>query len=85
LTGIERKSPSGQERVNGLYSLITSSSTWRQTKRSETFGSSAPGSSPASQSTWNPLQIPSTSPPSPANSLTASITGANRAIAPGRK
>ena len=30
--------------------------------------SSAPGSSPASQSTWKPLQIPSTGPPAAANS-----------------
>ena len=37
-------------------------STWRQTKRSEMFGSSAPGSRPASHSTWKPLQMPSTEP-----------------------
>ena len=36
-------------------------------KRSDVFGSSAPGSRPASQSTWKPLQIPSTRPPSRAN------------------
>ena len=51
----------------------------------DTFGKSAPGSRPASQRTWNPLQMPSTSPPSRANSSTSVITGANRAIAPARR
>ena len=49
--------------VHFVSALTTSSSTWRQTKRSDVFGSSAPGSSPASHSTWKPLQMPSTSPP----------------------
>ena len=52
---------------------------------SDSFGRSTPGSSPASQSTWKPLQIPSTSPPSSAKRRTASITGAKRAIAPQRR
>ena len=39
-------------------------STWRHTKRSDALGSSAPGSRPASHSTWKPLQMPSTGPPS---------------------
>ena len=46
------------------------------------LGSSAPDSSPASHSTWKPLQMPSTSPPWRANRSTSPITGANRAIAP---
>ena len=37
--------------------------------------SSAPGTSPASARTWNPLQIPSTSPPSSAKAATERITG----------
>ena len=49
------------------------------------LGSSAPGSRPASQSTWKPLQIPSTRPPSRANSTTDSMTGEKRAIAPTRR
>jgi hypothetical protein len=54
-------------------------------KESDAFGRSTPGRRPASQSTWKPLQIPSTSPPSAAKRLTASITGAKRAIAPQRR
>ena len=65
--------------------LTTSSPTWRQTKRSDVFGSSAPDSSPASHSTWKPLQIPSTSPPWRAKRSTSPITGAKRAIAPTRR
>ncbi len=71
--------------MNGLSIRMTSSSTWRKMNFSETFGRSAPGSRWASHSTWNPLQIPSTSPPSRANSSTSAITGANRAIAPARR
>ena len=52
---------------------------------SDRFGRSTPGSSPASQSTWKPLQIPSTSPPSFANSATVCITGEKRAMAPQRR
>ena len=44
-------------------------STWRQTKRSDVLGSSAPGSRCASHSTWKPLQMPSTGPPSLANAI----------------
>ena len=61
------------------------SSTWRQMNRSPSFGSSAPGSSPASQRTWKPLQMPSTGPPSSAKRATASIAGEKRAIAPARR
>jgi hypothetical protein len=53
--------------VNGVSARSTRSATSRQTNASEAFGRSAPGSRPASQSTWKPLQIPSTSPPSSAN------------------
>ena len=50
-------------------------------------GSSAtrPGSRPASVSTWKPLQMPITGPPSAANSATAPMTGEKRAMAPGRR
>ena len=52
--------------MNGVSAFSTTTSTWRQTKRSESFGNSAPGNKPASQSTWKPLQIPSTAPPASA-------------------
>ncbi len=44
-----------------------------------------PGSRPASHRTWNPLQTPSTSPPSRAKRSTSSMTGEKRAIAPTRR
>ena len=49
------------------------------------FFCNAPGSRPASVSTWKPLQTPTTGPPAAANSRTASITGEKRAIAPVRR
>ena len=52
---------------------------------SPAFFWSAPGRSPASVSTWKPLQIPSTGPPAAAKSATAPIAGAKRAIAPARR
>ena len=45
----------------------------------------APGSRPASSSTWNPLQMPSTGPPRSANALTAAMIGEKRAMAPVRR
>ena len=64
---------------------LSTSSTWWQRKRSSTLRSSAPGSSPASQRTWKPLQMPSTGAPPAAASATASIAGQKRAIAPARR
>ena len=52
---------------------------------SPAFFCSAPGRRPASQSTWKPLQMPSTGPPCAANAATDAMTGENRAIAPGRR
>ena len=69
-------------RVHVVPAFTTSSSTWRQTKRSEVLGSSAPGSRPASHRTWKPLQMPSTRPPRRAKRSTSSITGEKRAMAP---
>ena len=37
----------------------------------DVFVSSAPGSRPASQRIWKPLQMPSTGPPSPAKRMTS--------------
>ena len=84
-TGIDSLSPGAHARVKAVSALTTSTSTWRQMKRRSAFGSSAPGSRPASHSTWKPLQMPSTRPPSRANSMTDSITGEKRAIAPTRR
>ncbi len=83
--GMLRRSPGAHARVNAVSALTTSRSSWRNVKRRLAFGSSAPGSSPASQSTWKPLQIPSTRPPASANSITDSIAGEKRAIAPARR
>ncbi len=63
----------------------TRKATSRQTKESDSFGRSAPGSRRASVRIWKPLQIPSTSPPSPANRTTAAMIGEKRAIAPQRR
>ena len=49
------------------------------------FRSIAPGSSPASSSTWKPLQMPSTGPPPAAKRSTARMMGEKRAIAPVRR
>ena len=86
LAGIESALPGLARRAStGSPALTTSTSTWRQTNRSDVFGSSAPGSSPASHSTWKPLQMPSTSPPLAAKRSTSPITGEKRAIAPTRR
>ncbi len=65
--------------------LSTRSSTVSHRNFSPAFFCSAPGSRPASQSTWKPLQMPTTGPPAAACSATDSMTGENRAIAPVRR
>ena len=60
LIGIESRSPGPSSAPNGPLKSSATSPTWRQMKRSPSFGSSAPGSRPASQRTWKPLQMPST-------------------------
>ena len=71
--------------MNGVSACSTRTSTSAHTNSSDAFRRSTPGSSPASQSTWKPLQIPSTGPPASANSRTARIAGEKRAIAPQRR
>ena len=71
--------------MNGVSSFSTSTATCRQTKRRLELASSAPGSIPASHSTWKPLQMPRTRPPAAANSRTDCMTGEKRAIAPTRR
>ena len=65
--------------------VLDRSSTSRQTKLSPALRISAPGSSPVSVSTWNPLHTPSTGTPRSAASTTARITGDRAAIAPERR
>ena len=65
------QSPTAQTPVHAVEALTTSTATWRQVKRSDVLGSSAPDSSPASHSTWKPLQMPSTSPPRAAKRSTS--------------
>jgi hypothetical protein len=45
----------------------------------------APGRRALSSNTWNPLQMPSTSPPASACRRTAAITGDSAATAPARR
>ena len=65
--------------------VLDRSGTWRQTKLSPALRISAPGRSPASVSTWKPLQMPITGTPRAAASLTARMTGERAAIAPERR
>ncbi len=51
--------------MNRLWLFSTLSGTGRQTKLSPALRISAPGSSPASVSTWKPLQMPITGTPRP--------------------
>ncbi len=84
-TGMTIVCPGSHRIVNGVSERSTRRGTSRQTKRSDSLRRSAPGSRPASQRTWNPLQIPSTSPPPSANAHTAAVAGEKRAIAPQRR
>ena len=85
LAGIESRSPTVQVFVHAVEAFTTSKDTCRQVKRNEVFGSNAPDRSPASHSTWNPLQMPSTSPPRRAKRSTSPMIGDTRAIAPARR
>src|SRR5207253_2640622 len=71
--------------VNGVRSL--SMRTWIQSQRysSDAFRTSAPGSSPASQRIWKPLQLPRTAPPSSAKRRSSYVPGESLAIAPARR
>ena len=71
--------------VNSDWLVTTVSATVRHTNACPALRISAPGSSPASVSTWKPLQIPSTGTPRPAAAITACMIGLRAAIAPERK
>ena len=83
--GMTSVSPGRQSRVNGVAVDSTVTSTSAQMNSTCRLARSTPGSSPASHRIWNPLQIPSTGPPSAANDRIASMTGATRASAPQRR
>ena len=71
--------------VNGVSvcsTLTNTCSHWNLTLR---LRSIAPGRSPASSSTWNPLQMPSTGPPASAKVRKLAHDRENRAIAPVRR
>ena len=83
--GMDSSVPTGTPSVRAVSSRSTRIAAVVHTKRRPRFFCRAPGSRPASVSTWKPLQIPTTGPPSAAKSATASMTGENRAMAPGRR
>ena len=66
--------------------MFSTRSHWsRQMNRRLALRISTPGSSPASQRIWKPLQMPSTGMPPRAASITDRMTGACAAIAPARR
>jgi hypothetical protein len=71
--------------VNAESATSTRVVTSSQTKCSDRLRTSAPGSSPISQRTWKPLQVPMTSFPFRASFTTLGMIGENRAIAPHRR
>ena len=83
--GRRSTSPGAASAVSDERLLSTRQSTVSHKKLSPAFFWSAPGNKPASVSTWNPLQMPTTGPPATANRATASITGEKRAMAPVRR
>ena len=83
--GMRSSVPTGTPAVSTESELSTRTVTVAHTKRRPRFFWRAPGRRPASVSTWKPLQMPTTGPPSAANRATASITGEKRAMAPGRR
>jgi hypothetical protein len=85
LIGITSDWPRSQRDVNGVSFRSTRTVTSQQMNESDAFGRNTPGSSPASQRIWKPLHVPSTSPPSAAKRVIASMIGAKRAIAPQRR
>ncbi len=83
--GIRTTSPGAYRRVKGVSVRSTRRWTHSHRKAAPALRTRAPGSRPASRRTWNPLQIPSTSPPAAANRRTARSTGLVAATAPGRR
>ncbi len=83
--GIRSTAPRSAAEVNVLRVESTRTLTHSQRKSSPSLGSSAPGSSPASSSTWKPLQMPRTGTPRSAAMRTAAITGERAAMAPVRR
>ncbi len=71
--------------MKGVSVTSTRTGTMRDTNLMPRLRTIAPGRSPASSSTWKPLQIPRTGPPRSANLATAGMIGEKRAIAPVRR
>jgi hypothetical protein len=71
--------------VKAVPALSTRRSVHLQRNFNPSFLRIAPGSRPASQRIWNPLQIPITSLPAFAWSATALMMGEKRAMAPVRR
>src|SRR5439155_1145943 len=81
-----RHQPASSSREGyGLEVCSTRRLTASQMNDSPSLRTRAPGSNPASHTTWKPLQIPRTNPPSFAKRTTEPITGENRAMAPHRR
>ena len=76
--------PTANDDVHAV-SASTRSPTSRHTNRRPWLRTSAPGSRPASQRIWKPLQMPSTGIPARPASTTGPITGERAAIAPARR
>ncbi len=83
--GMASSVPTGTPSVSTDAEDSTRTVTVVHRKRRPRFFWRAPGSRPASVSTWKPLQIPTTGPPAAANRPTASMIGEKRAMAPGRR
>jgi hypothetical protein len=69
--------------VKGERVVSTRRCTSKLRKRREVVPEEGPGRRPLSQSTWKPLQMPTTGPPARAKAFTASMTGERWAMAPG--
>ncbi len=76
---------SSYDEVHAVDAFSRRSRWSRQTNFWWSLRISAPGSRWDSQSTWKPLQMPSTGSPDPAAATTSVITGEKREIAPQRR
>ena len=83
--GMTSSCPTSAKPVSTDEVEVTRSRVGWHRKRRRPFFCSAPGRSPASVSTWKPLQMPITGPPARAKRVTASMMGEKRARAPGRR
>ena len=86
LTGIASSLPLREQRaVNGVSVLLDRQRDVAADELERRFERSTPGSRPASQRIWKPLQTPSTRPPAPAKAGDGAHHRRERAIAPQRR